>query len=159
MLENTSRIFQINASQGGVPKLALRQAEVTPVGLTVDRQIHLHVHGGPQRALCLYPLERILALQAEGHPVFPGAMGENVTLLGVDWEQVGPGTRLRLGDAVEIEVTGYATPCDALRPYFREEKFTRVSQKKHPGWSRVCARVLRTGVIQVGDTVYLLPNE
>ena len=38
-------------------------------------------HGGPERALCLFSLERILELQAEGHPIFPGAAGENITIL------------------------------------------------------------------------------
>jgi hypothetical protein len=34
---NFAQIFQISASDGGVPKLSLRFAEVTPLGLTTDR--------------------------------------------------------------------------------------------------------------------------
>ena len=65
------RIFQINVSDGGVPKLARQQVEVTPLGLVDDRQEETDVHGGPDRALCLFSLERILALQAEVPPHLP----------------------------------------------------------------------------------------
>ncbi len=74
----SGRIFQINVSNGGVPKFARQQAELTPLGLVGDRQEETDVHGGPERALCLFSLERILALQAEAHPIFPGAIGENL---------------------------------------------------------------------------------
>ena len=58
------RIFQLNRSAGGVPKLPVREAELTPLGLTGDKQAHPRFHGGPERAVCLYALELILQLQA-----------------------------------------------------------------------------------------------
>ena len=48
-----AHIFQINLSQGGVPKNAVRQGEVTEVGLVSDVQRDKRYHGGPMRALCL----------------------------------------------------------------------------------------------------------
>jgi hypothetical protein len=33
--------------------------------------------------------------------------------------------------------------------------FSRLSQDDHPGWSRICARVLHGGPIRVGDVVDL----
>ena len=50
--------------------------------------------GGPLAALCLYSLEVIQALQAEGHSIFPGSVGENITLSHLDWSRVTPGVRL-----------------------------------------------------------------
>lgn len=152
----TGRIFQINASRGGVPKLALPEAEVAVDGLVVDRQADLKHHGGPERALCLYSLERILDLQAEGHPIFPGAAGENLTLTGIPWDEVTPGCTVRLGEEVEIEIVSYTVPCATIRRYFVAEKPLRISQKHHPGWSRVYARVLRTGRIVVGAPAVLV---
>jgi MOSC domain-containing protein YiiM len=149
------RIFQINVSDGGVPKLARQQAEVTPLGLVGDRQQETDVHGGPDRALCLFSLERILALQAEAHPIFPGAIGENLTLSGITWELVIPGARLRLGDRVILETTRYTNPCNNLIPYFIDGDFSRVAQKHCPGWSRLYARVLQTGLLRVGDRVLI----
>src|ERR1700730_18267681 len=101
------RIFQLNASAGGVPKLAVREATVTATGMVGDSHNFPDIHGGPERALCLFSLERILELQAEGHPIFPGAAGENVTVSGLDWGKLEPGVRLALGDEVLIEITKY----------------------------------------------------
>lgn len=149
-------IFQINISPGGVPKSPVRSAEVTELALVGDAHNNRQVHGGPTRALCLYSLERILALQAEGHPIVPGATGENVTLAGVDWDAVVPGARLRLGDTVEIEVTKYTEPCPKITASFAGGDISRMQQVAHPGWSRVYASVLKTGEIRTGDAVTLL---
>ena len=63
-----------------------------------------------------------------------------------------PGAALEVGD-VRIELTTYAAPCNNLLPYFVSGKFVRVAQKVHPGWSRLYARVLHEGTVQVGDAV------
>lgn len=150
------RVFQINISDGGVPKLAVRQAFITAAGVQGDRQRDLVHHGGPERAVCLYPLEHILALQAEGHPVFPGSVGENLTLSGLDWSQMIPGKRLQVGEQVVLEVTRYTQPCNNLHEFFLDGNFTRISQTQYPGWSRVYARVLRDGVVTTGDPVIFI---
>jgi len=151
----SGRVFQINASQGGLPKLGQLQAEVNLSGLANDQQADTRLHGGPERALCLYSLEQILNLQAEGHPIFPGAIGENLTLTGLDWSQIGPGKRLKVGSDVLVEITRFTTPCNNLEPFFLDADYSRVSEKRNPGWSRVYARVLRGGMIKVGDEVYI----
>ncbi len=155
--ETGARIFQINVSYGGVPKLAVRQAEVRRLGVEGDRHHDLLHHGGPERAVCLFSLERILALQAEGHPVFPGALGENVTVSGLSWEQVVPGSRIQLGGNVILEVTSYTSPCSSLVECFTNGDISRHSQDKFPGWSRVYARVVQEGTIRTGDSFLLLP--
>lgn len=146
-------IAQINVSPGGVPKLPVPSARVTELGLEGDAHRELEHHGGPERALCLFALEQIRALQAEGHSISPGTIGENLTVEGLDWERVTPGARLELGDAVVIEVTRYTSPCLTIKKSFRDGDYSRVSQKKHPGSSRVYARVIRTGAIKQGDPV------
>lgn len=147
------RIFQINVSPGGVPKRALREADVTVDGLVGDSQADRRHHGGPQRAVCLYALERILELQAEGHPIFPGAAGENVTVVGLDWSTVVPGQTWRLGDDVILEIASYTAPCATIGDCFRERKQNRISHKHNPGWSRLYAKVVVPGRISVGDPV------
>jgi len=149
-------IFQINLSGGGVPKLGQLQAEVAFEGLLGDRHRNLESHGGPERALCLYSLERILALQLEGHPIIPGAIGENLTLTSLDWSLVVPGARLHLGESVLAEITRYTTPCSNIAPYFTHNDISRVSHKTHPGWSRLYARVLQPGMLTVGDRVEII---
>ncbi len=151
-------IFQLNCSDGGVPKLAVREAVLTETGLIGDRQANVKNHGGPERALCLYALENILELQAEGHPIFPGSSGENVTLAGLDWSKLEPGARLALGEEVLIEISSYASPCYKIEASFAEHEFSRISQKIHPGESRLYARVLQTGRLEVGQPVRLLES-
>jgi MOSC domain-containing protein YiiM len=148
-----ARIAQINVSPGGVPKRPVAAARVTALGLEGDGHRDLDHHGGSDRALCLFALERIEALRAEGHPVAPGSLGENLTVEGLDWEAVEPGTHLLLGPDVLVQVTRYTAPCLNIRGAFRDGSYARVSQQRHPGWSRVYARVLVPGHLRVGDPV------
>jgi MOSC domain-containing protein YiiM len=153
----TGRILQINISDGGVPKRSIPEGEVTATGLVGDWQRDRRHHGGPTRALCLFSLEHIQALQAEGHPIYPGAIGENVTIAGLDWERMVVGDRLQLGAEVTIEITGTAAPCNNIAGAFTDESFVRVSAKVNPGWARFYARVVQTGRIRPGDVVHHLP--
>ncbi len=148
-----ARVVQVNVSNGGVPKRPVPQAYIGSIGVEGDRQRTRSVHGGPERAVCVYSLERIEALRQEGHSIYPGAAGENVTLSGLDWNRVRPGDRLRIGEAVELEVTSYTTPCRNNAGWFVDGDFNRISQRRHPGWSRLYARVLRAGTVRPGDPV------
>ena len=150
------RIFQLNVSDGGVPKLAVREAVLTPEGLAGDRQRDLRYHGGPGRALCLFALERVMELQAEGHPIFPGSTGENLTVVGLDWSGLAPGARLALGGEAVVEITSYTSPCKKIAASFARGDFKRISQKVHPGHSRLYARVLRPGRLSAGQSITLL---
>ena len=154
----TGRIVQISISPGGVPKNAVASAEVTREGVEGDAHRDLEHHGGPDRAVCLFSLELIRGLQAEGHPVVPGALGENVTLEGIDWKNLVPGSRIELGGQVLLEVTRYTSPCVNIRPAFSHRDVSRVSEQRNPGWSRVYARVLSPGRITTGDAARLLPG-
>lgn len=150
------RIYQINISRGGVPKLPVAVARVTEEGIDGDMHEDTQDHGGPMRALCLFTLEEIEQLVSEGHPIYPGATGENVTLSGLPLAELTPGTQVALGDEVLIEVTRYTTPCKSIKEAFNDADFTRISQKLHPGESRVYAKVLRGGELHAGDTVRVL---
>jgi len=151
------RVFQINVSpQGGVPKLPVPGTRLRGGGVEGDCQRELKFHGGPERAVCLFSLEQLRRLQQEGHPILPGSTGENLTLEGLEWAAVVPGVRLRIGEA-RVEVSSYTSPCKKIRESFLEGDFTRVSQKLHPGWSRVYARILQEGQVKVGDRVEVLP--
>lgn len=144
------RVHQINVSPGGVPKLPVPRAEVTADGVEGDSQANRELHGGPDRAVCLYSLEVIEALREEGHSIFAGAAGENITLEGIEWDHVVPGTRLRVGPVL-LEVTAPTNPCQKNARWFVDGHFGRMHQGRHPGWSRMYARVLEEGVVEAGD--------
>jgi MOSC domain-containing protein YiiM len=152
MTDGTLR--SINISSGGLPKLPRDVAHVTTSGIVGDTQRDVRLHGGPDRAICLYSLDVIEALQAEGHPIAIGAIGENLTISGLDWRLVVPDARLEVGEVV-LQVTKPASPCTNLASSFRAGDITRVSQKVHPGWSRWYTRVLQEGQVSRGAPVKL----
>jgi MOSC domain-containing protein YiiM len=150
------RLESINVSSGGVPKKPVAEAHVDEDGISGDRQDDQRYHGGIERAVTLFSLERIDLLHAEGHSIAIGTTGENLTVSGLPWDSLGPGARLRVG-AVQLEITKFASPCEKIAGSFANADFTRLSQKLHPGWSRLCARVLRGGLIRPGDSVEIVP--
>ncbi len=158
---SVGRVYQINvAPEGGVPKRAVPAARLTPDGVEGDRQRNLKYHGGPERAVCLLALEVIEQLQAEGHPIFPGSTGENLTVVGIEWRSLSPGVRLHITPAdettttpVELEITEYTTPCATIQASFRNSAFGRLSHKHHPGSARLYARVINPGTVRAGDVV------
>lgn len=106
--------------------------------------------------MCLFPWEAIQALASEGHAIAPGAIGENVTTERLDWSLVAPGAHLLLGEHVLLQVTRYTSPCTTIAGVFLGRDYGRVSQKRHPGCSRVYARVLAEGNLRAGDLVRLV---
>ena len=150
-MTDTATVVSLNTSPGGVPKLPRDEVFVSKSGLDGDGHRY-HLHGGPDKAVCIYADEVIDALRAEGHPIAVGTTGENVTVRGLDWPAIVPGVRLMLG-AVEIEVTEYAAPCQSIVDSFSDRRSKRISQKLYPGSSRVYARVITEGILILGDPV------
>jgi MOSC domain-containing protein YiiM len=146
------QVVQINTSPGGVPKTAVERAFVGEQGIEGDGHTYSG-HGGPEKALCLYSLERILAFQAAGHPIFPGSLGENLTIVGLEWSELKPGDRFAIGDEVEIELVEPAAPCRKIESSFSDSDASRVDQQIHPGWARYYARVLTGGTLRPGALV------
>ncbi len=149
-------VHQINVSDGGVPKKPVLEVMVTKTGLEGDRQRNRKVHGGPDRAVCLYSQDLIERLQDEGHSIEAGSSGENLTVAGLEWESLKPGDRLTIGPAVQLEIMSYTAPCDLNAQWFRDGDVRRISQNVNPGWSRLYARVLQGGIVRPGDAVELL---
>lgn len=146
------RIDSIHTSPGGVPKTDVASARVLEDRIEGDDHDNKVGHGGPDRAVCIYSSELIEALKGEGHPIFPGSTGENLTISGLDWYEIVANTQFRIG-SVTLEVTKYAAPCKTIKDSFIDGYFNRISHKLYPGWSRVYARVLSSGEVRVGDEV------
>jgi len=149
-------LAHLHRGDGGVPKLPIEEAYVDWNGIEGDVQKTREHHGRPFQALCLWSTEVIDRLRVDGHPIFPGAAGENLTLSGLPWDEVRPGTRLRIGD-VECEVWAYAVPCRQNARWFADGDFERIHHDRTPGTSRVYATVTRRGNLRVGSKVVLEP--
>jgi MOSC domain-containing protein YiiM/GNAT superfamily N-acetyltransferase len=151
------RVLQVNVSPGGVPKLPVERAWVGPLGLDGDGHRHRFVHGGPHRAVALLGIEAIERVQADGHPIEPGSVGENLTTTGIELSRLPVGTRLAVGDRLVLELSGPAGPCDVIKGAFRDGKSGRISILTHPSDSRMYARVLVDGEVATGDAIVVLP--
>lgn len=153
----TGEVHALFTSDGGLPKLAVPSIAVGPRGAAGDRQRVRRHHGRPWQALCLWSLQAVERLAAEGHPIAPGSAGENVCVSGLDWAAARPGTRLRIGDDVVVELSLFALPCRQNTRWFLAGDFMRMHHDREPGISRMYASVLQTGSIVTGDPVELLP--
>jgi MOSC domain-containing protein YiiM len=147
------RVASVNVNEGGVPKLPVAEQWVGLKGLTDDRHIEPEPsHGGVDQAVCLYSTEAIARLVGEGHNVFPGAFGENLTLEGIELDSIGPGDRLTIGDGgLVIEITWNAAPCYKQAHWFSDGRFARISHKTNPNDARWYARVISEGPVRPGD--------
>ena len=153
----SAAVHQINTSLGGVPKLPVAgPVEVTKRGVDGDKQKDLIHHGAPHQALCVYSLEIIEALVAEGHEIGPGRAGENLTITGLDWASLRPLDRFLVGPEMVMELTSPAAPCSKNAQWFSNRNFRRIEDGLHPGWARWYARVVTEGTVSAGDMVELL---
>jgi MOSC domain-containing protein YiiM len=95
-------------------------------------------------------------LRARGFDVAAGDMGENVTTRGVDLLALPTGTRLRLGDAAVVEVTGLRNPCvqlDRFQPGLMAAVLDRDADGELVRRSGVMAVVSAGGWVRPGDAI------
>lgn len=144
----------------GLPKQPAQETEITPRGLVGDfnRYRHELLKDEPTSAVLIVPLETLEELQREGWPVAPGDLGENITTQGIPYQDMGPGTALE-GGSVKLEVARPCDPCTNLYllPYVGDERgpeFIKTTLGRR-GWY---CRVLRPGMIHVGDVITTLPG-
>jgi MOSC domain-containing protein YiiM len=149
-------ISALHVSQGGVPKLPVESAMISPSGMDGDSQHNRVHHGRPLQALCLWSADVIAQLQAEGHPITAGAAGENLTVTGVEWAEIRPGAMLTVGK-IPMLITAYAIPCAKNAQWFSDRDFNRIHHESNPGSSRLYAIPLGSGEIRPGAVVKVEP--
>lgn len=118
-----------------------------------DQQADLSVHGGPDKAVYVYPAEHYDPWRAELPGVdFPwGSFGENLSCSG-GWveDEVRIGDRFRIGDA-EFEVSQPRLPCGKFNLKF--DRTDMVKRMMANGRFGFYLRVLREGTVAEGDAV------
>ena len=148
-------IFQVNISRGGVPKLPVPSASIGPLGLEGDSHAHPQIHGGPDKAVLIITLEGIHELIERGYPLFPGALGENLTTRGLDRREVRVGQQIRAGSAM-LEITQPRGPCATLDIYgVKLKREIKTKDPSSPVWglSGFYARVLSPGIVRPEDII------
>jgi MOSC domain-containing protein YiiM len=159
-MNDSGTILQVSISHGGLPKRAIDEGLITPLGIEGDFHAHPEVHGGPRQAILIIASEAIDDLTAHGYPLFYGALGENLTTRGLPIRDIRIGDQIRAGGAL-LEITKPRGPCSALDVYGDTLKLDiydrQVKQRDHtsPRWgmSGFYASVLETGLVRAGDEI------
>jgi MOSC domain-containing protein YiiM len=159
----TGSILHINISPGGIPKRPIPEATVTAEGILGDRWAHPDIHGGPNQAVLLITSEGIEELIVQGFPLFNGALGENLTITGLDRRQMRVGQRYRVGEVL-LELTKLRAPCATLDVYGPGihraiyDSQVKAGDPSTPRWGLggFYARVLKAGTIRPQDIIALV---
>lgn len=128
--------------------------QVLEDGLAPDEQADRSVHGGPEMALHLYPLDHHEWWRGEigDHPALdePGGFGSNLGVSGLLEDAVHIGDRFRLGTAL-IEVSQPRQPCWKIEHRFGHKGMVaRIVKTGRCGWY---FRVLEPGEVEAGGTL------
>jgi MOSC domain-containing protein YiiM len=120
--------------------------------LAGDRQADPTVHGGPNKAIYLYPSEHYSYWAGElpGMELPPGIFGENLTTAGLTEETARIGDRFRVGSAV-LEVTQPRMPCYKLG--IRFDRADMVKRFWQSGRSGIYFSVVEQGDVAAGDPI------
>ena len=157
------KIISVNV---GLPRLVLRNGEPVSTGifkepvagrvmmrtlnLDGDRQSDLSVHGGPEKAVYVYPAEHYVFWKQELPDMsLPwGIFGENFTTEGMFEDEIHIGDRFRVGSA-EVMVTQPRMPCYKLGIRFgRSDIIKRFLVSERTGFY---LSVLKEGEVGAGD--------
>jgi MOSC domain-containing protein YiiM len=133
------------------PTLAL-----STTNLDGDRQADLSVHGGPDKAVYVYPSEHYVAWQGDGFALDVGGVGENVALAGATEHDVRVGEVWRWGTALG-QVSQPRAPCFKLALHTgRKEVGPRMIATGRSGWY---LRVLAPGTVPTSGPLELVERD
>lgn len=128
-------------------------------GLVGDRQADRVNHGGPDKAICVYPAVHYPLWRADLRQALNGAdfdfsaFGENFTVQGLTEEEVCIGDVYAIGLGVVVQVSQPRQPCWKLARKWRIKDLTaRAIETGRTGWY---FRVLDEGTVQAGDSLIL----
>ncbi|GAA6736604.1 MOSC domain-containing protein [Thermus oshimai] len=140
------RVVSLHLGTGeGLPKPRVEALTlVAGHGALGDR----HAGRDPDRAVLVAGLAAYQRAEGAGISIPYGALGENL-LLDLDPHDLPPGARLEVGEAL-LELSSVCTVCASL------SRFDLRLPKLLYGGRGVYARILRGGVVQVGDPVQVL---
>jgi len=125
------------------------------LNLDGDAQADLSVHGGPHKAINVYPSEHYSYWKQELHlsDMPYGAFGENFTTSGLLEDEVCIGDVFKVGGAV-VQVSQPRQPCWKIERRWGIKDFAvRIKQTGKTGWY---FRVLQEGYVEAGNTLVLI---
>lgn len=138
----------------GIEKQRVQEVYLSSQGFEGDEVADKKHHGGPDRAVCLYPAEHYIQWEQELGKTLPvAAFGENLTVTNMLEADVCIGDIYKIGDAV-IQITQGRIPCSTIDRY--TEANTLLKRLIETGYTGFLARVLEEGTICADSTIELV---
>jgi MOSC domain-containing protein YiiM len=137
-----------------IGKSFVQAAELKKSGFVGDDVANHKFHGGPDRAVCLYPFEHYSYWEEifQKKLILP-AFGENITATGMVEEQVCIGDIYKIGGTI-VQVTQGRVPCATISKYNQENQFLKkVVETTLTGYF---FRVLEEGTIMFDSEITLV---
>ncbi|MEE3809870.1 MULTISPECIES: MOSC domain-containing protein [Lysinibacillus] len=135
----------------GIEKQQMQEVYLSSRGFEGDDVADKKHHGGPDRAVCLYPAEHYIQWEHElGKPLPTAAFGENLTVTNMLEADVCIGDIYKIGNAV-IQITQGRIPCSTIDRY--TEATTLLKRLIETGYTGYLARVLEEGSICADSTI------
>jgi MOSC domain-containing protein YiiM len=137
-----------------IGKSVVQAVELKKSGFVGDDVANHKFHGGPDRAVCLYPFEHYSYWEEifQKKLILP-AFGENITATGMVEEQVCIGDIYKIGDTL-VQVTQGRVPCATISKYNQEHQFLKkVVETTLTGYF---FRVLEEGTIMLDSDITLV---
>ena len=147
MAATKGRIKAVSVSkEKGTKKVNVPEAQ-----LRADFGIIGDAHSGNwHRQVSLLGAESINKMVEKGAQVGPGDFAENITTEGLNLDELPVGSKLKLGQSVELEITQFGKKCHS-----RCEIFEQVGDCIMPR-EGVFAKVTKAGAISVGDVIEVI---
>lgn len=131
----------------------IQKSEVAEADLKVDWGIVGDAHAGNwHRQVSLLSYEKIQEFKEKGAEIVSGAFGENLIVEGYDLGNLPVGSRFRVGDEVELEITQIGKECHSHCEIYKAMGDCIMPREG------VFAKVIKSGHITLGDTITLLPD-
>ena len=138
----------------GIRKETVEEAFLTKEGFHRDGVADLRFHGGPDRAVCVYPYEHYSQWEQEfGTPLPAATFGENLTVLNMLEADVHIGDIFRLGEAV-IQITQGRIPCSTITK--RTNLPLLLNRMVETGFTGYLSRVLEEGTVRRDSKITLI---
>ncbi|MFJ6210969.1 MOSC domain-containing protein [Lysinibacillus sp. NPDC092081] len=138
----------------GIEKRKVQEVYLSARGFEGDDVADKKHHGGPDRAVCLYPAEHYIQWEQELSKQLPtAAFGENLTVTNMLEADICIGDIYKIGDAV-IQITQGRVPCSTIDKY--TEANTLLKRLIETGYTGFLARVLEEGTICADSKIELV---
>ncbi|MFS1514923.1 MOSC domain-containing protein [Bacillus sp. SM2101] len=149
-----SYVWNGKTEDSGIGKQIIEEAFLTTEGFVGDGVANQKYHGGPDRAVCVYPYEHYLQFEKEfNKSIEPPAFGENITVRNMLEKDIFIGDIFALGDAI-VQVSQGRIPCNTISKF--NEIDSLLSRFVETGYTGYFFKVIKEGAVNCNSEIKLI---